>query len=186
MRKLASVSILPIAALLMSAAPEPSYIPLGKYEEGVVIPAGSPLKFRRFDSYDSAQFTGRLLIEGVFVIECEDCEPGSKGTSFHLTIIPDPAIAARLPHWKKHDNDIAIDITGAEAFIRSIVPPAKRKLLLSGKLDEVRGRTAIIVNRYEASLNCDSADYSARFVAVAKPGRLAKAETSGSYGCGFI
>ena len=46
--------------------------------------------------------------------------------------------------------------------MRAVTTAAQRHALLTGKLDEIRGRTAIIVDRYEASLDCDSADYSAR------------------------
>src|SRR4051795_7241798 len=114
MRKPARMVATSIAALFVSAAAEPGYMPLGKYDEGVVIPANSELKFSNFDAYDSAHFIGRISVEGVFVIDCGDCEPGITGTQLHLSIVPDPWIAARLPHWKKHDNDIAIDIVGAE------------------------------------------------------------------------
>jgi hypothetical protein len=101
-------------------------------------------------------------------------------------MIPDPAIAARLPHWKVHNNDFAIVITNAASFMRSISTPAQRKLLLSGRLDEVRGRAAIVVDDFEAGLDCDSANYSARFVAIAKPPRIAKIHLKGDFGCGMI
>jgi hypothetical protein len=185
MRSLVRIAAIAFAALIVSAAAKPTYIPLGKYGEGVVNPANSGLKFRRFDSYDSAHFDGQVLLEGVFIIDCADCEPGIKGTRLHLSIVPDLWIAARLPRWKKHDNDIAVDISGADSLLRTIVSPAKRSLLLSGKLDEIRGRTAIIVDRYTASLDCDSADYSAHFLAVAKRAKYAGIKTDGNYGCGF-
>lgn len=177
---------IPLAALIVGAAAGPSYIPLGKYDEGLVIPANSPVMFQHFDQYDSAQFRGTFVLEGVFVLDCDFCEPGYKDNEIRLSIIPDPAIAARLPHWKKHDNDIAIVITNAGSFMRAVSTPDQRRLLLSGKLDEVRGRAAIVVDQYEASLDCDSADYSARFVAIAQPPKIAKVEFKGDFGCGMI
>lgn len=186
MMKVARFAAIPLAALIFAGAPAPNYVPLGKYDEGVVIPAASPVTFHHFDQYDSALFRGQFLLEGVFVLDCDYCEPGYKDNQIRLSIVPDPAIAARLPHWKKHDNDIAIIITNAGSFMRAVSTPTQRKLLLSGKLDEVRGRAAIIVDHYEASFNCDSADYSARFVAIAKPPRIAKADLEGDFGCGMI
>ena len=185
MRILARVLAISIASLFVSATAEPLFLPLGKYDEGVMIPADSELKFGKFDTYDSAHFIGRIVVEGVFVIECWDCEPGIEGHRLKMSIVPDPQIAARLPRWKKHDNDIVIGLVGAEPLIRAFVSPDQRKLLLSGRLDEIRGRTAIIVDRYTASLDCDSADYSARFVAIAKATKLADTRTNGNYGCGF-
>lgn len=186
MTKLARIAAIPLAALILAAAPAPTYVPLGKYDEAVVIPAASPVTFHHFDQYDSALFSGQFRLEGEFVLDCDYCEPGYKDNQIRLSIVPDPAIAARLPHWKKHDNDIAIVITNAGSFIRAVSTPTQRKLLLSGKLDGVRGRAAIVVDRYKASLDCDSADYSARFVAIAKPPRIAKVEFKGEFGCGMI
>lgn len=186
MTKPARLAAVPLAALLVGAAPAPAYIPLGKYDEGVVVPADSPVKFRHFEHYDTARFSGRFVLEGVFILDCDYCEPGYKDNQIRLSIVPDPAIAARLPHWKVHDNDIAIVIANAASFLRAVSTPTQRELLLSGKLDEVRGRAAIVVDQYEASLECDSADYSARFVAIAKPPIIAKAELKGNFGCGMI
>ena len=180
------IAIIPMAALIVGAAPAPTYMPLGQYDEGIVIPASSPVTFRQFDQYDSAQFSGRFVLEGVFVLDCDMCEPGYKDNEIRLSIIPDPAIAVRLPHWQVHQNDLAIVITNAASFLRAVSTPTQRKLLLSGKLDEVRGRAAIVVDQYEAHLDCDSADYSARFVAIAKPPKVAKVEVNGAFGCGMI
>ena len=186
MKRLSRMVALAVAAVTVGAAPAPHYVSLGKYDEAVVIPAGSPVTFERFDQYDSAHFKGRFVLEGAFILDCDYCEPGYKDNEIRLSIVPDPAVAARLPHWKVHDNDIAIAITNAASFIRAMSTPDQRRLLLSGKLDEIRGRTAIVVDDYEASLDCDSADYSARFVAIAKPPQVAKVEVNGDFGCGMI
>ena len=186
MKMRTALAAVPIAALILGAAPPPSYVPLGKYDEAVVIPASSPVKFHHFDQYDSALFSGRFVREGVFVLDCDYCEPGAEDNQIRLSIVPDPAIAARLPHWKKHDNDIAIVISNGGAFVRAVSTSIQRQLLLSGKLDQVRGRAAIVVDHYEASLDCDSAGYSARFVAIAKAPKIAKVEIGDNYGCGMI
>lgn len=180
------IAIVPLTALMVGATPAPTYVPLGQYDEGIIIPADSPVTFKHFGQYDSAQFSGRFVLEGVFILDCGYCEPGYNDNQLRLSIVPDPAIAARLPHWKVHDNDIAIVITNAGSFMRSVSTIDQRRLLLAGKLDEVRGRAAIVVDHYEASLDCDSAGYSARFVAIAKPPRLAKIELNGNFGCGMI
>jgi len=186
MKVAARLALLSVAPLIVGAASGPAFVPLGKYGEGVLVPANSPVTFRHFDEYDSAQFSGRFVLEGEFVLDCDFCEPGYKDNEIRLSIIPDKAIAARLPHWKMHHNDLAIVITNAAAFLRSISTPAQRKSLLSGRLDQVRGHAAIVVDHFEASLDCDSADYSARFVAIAKPPRIAKVRLKGDFGCGMI
>jgi hypothetical protein len=187
MSRIPHTVLIAVVPLLMSAAPPGETIPLGKYDEAMVIPAGSPVQFQGFGQYyNSARFSGKFVLEGIFVLDCDYCEPGYKDNQIRLSIIPDPAMADRLPHWKKHDNDIAIVITNAASFMRAVSTPAQRRLLLAGKLDEVRGRAAIVVDQYEASLDCDSASYSARFVAIAKPPKLAKVKVNGDFGCGMI
>jgi hypothetical protein len=186
MRMAARLALLSLAPMTIGATPAPTFVPLGKYGEGVLVPANSPIMFRQFNEHDSAQFSGRFVLEGVFVLDCDSCEQGYKDNEIRLSMIPDPAIAARLPHWKVHNNDFAIVITNAASFMRSISTPAQRKLLLSGRLDEVRGRAAIVVDDFEAGLDCDSANYSARFVAIAKPPRIAKIHLKGDFGCGMI
>jgi hypothetical protein len=185
--RLTRVLMTPLGLALVSALPPATLVPLGKYDEALVIPANSPVTFQHFGQYyDSAEFTGRFLLEGTFILDCDYCEPGYKDNQLRLNIIPDAAIAASLPHWKRHDNDIAITITDAGRFIDAISKSTERKALLSGKLTEIRGHAAIIVDRYEAGLECDSANYTARFVAVAKPPRIAKIEPKGDFGCGMI
>src|ERR1043165_2372059 len=105
MRIAAHLALLSLAPMIIGATSAPTFVPLGKYGEGLLVPANSPVTFRHFDKYDSAQFSGKFVLEGVFVLDCDVCEPGYKDNEIRLTIIPDPAIAARLPHWKKHDND---------------------------------------------------------------------------------
>jgi hypothetical protein len=178
------ILMIPLALIVVGAALPAKYIPLGKYDEGLVIPAGSPVSFERFGQYDRARFRGKFTVEGIFVVDCDYCEPGYKDNELHLSVVPDPSTAARLPHWKVHDNDIKIDITNAGPFILLITTPDERQRLLSGKLDEIRGRAALVVDQYEAGLDCDSANYSARFVAVAKAPTLANVEPKGDFGCG--
>ena len=69
MKFLARVAVLPLVALSVSAAPPAQTIPLGKYGEAIAVPVDSPVKFRRFNQYDRAEFTGRFVPEGTFVLE---------------------------------------------------------------------------------------------------------------------
>ena len=187
MRSSARIAAIATAPMILGAAHGPQYVPLGQYDESMVIPTNSPVTFRNFGKHhDSAYFSGRFLLEGVFILDCDYCERGYKDNRLRLIIVPDPAIAARLPHWKRHDNDIAIAVTDAGPFIDAISTSEQRESLLSFKLSEIRGRAAIIVDRYEASLDCDSADYSAHFLAIAKPAEVAKVEPKGNVGCGMI
>ena len=150
-----------------------------------MIPAGSTVKFQRFEHDDRAYFSGKLIIQGTWVLDCDYCEPGQKDNELHLSIVPDTATIARLPRWKRHNNDIRIDLTDADRFIRSVSTVDERKRLLAGILMEIRGHAAIVVDHYEATLECDAASYSARFVGVAQVAKRANLPTDGDYGCGY-
>jgi hypothetical protein len=185
------LALFPIALLLVGASPAEKLIPLpGDDAEALVVPAASPVRFAGFnksgDQAYGAHFSGRFVVEGTFVLDCNFCEPGVKDNQLSLSIVPDASTAARLPHWKVHDNEIAIGITRADSFIRTISTPEERSRLLSGKLDQIKGRATLVLDHFEADLDCDSADYSARFVAVAKAPVRDKVELAGDYGCGGI
>jgi hypothetical protein len=187
----AKFGAIPFLVLLLGTAPADQVIPLpGGYGEAIIVPAGSPVRLARFNKegseYVGARFDGRFVVEGTFVLDCNYCEPGENDNQLSLNLVPDAAISSRLPHWKVHNNQIAIDVMGADSFIRTISTADERRRLLSGELDEIRGRTTLVLDHFEAGLDCDSADYSARFVAVARAPIRKKLELAGDFGCGGI
>jgi len=80
MKLAACLALLSLTPMVVGATAAPTFVPLGQYEEGIVIPASSPVTFQHFDEYDSAQFSGQFVLEGVFVLDCDFCEPGYKET----------------------------------------------------------------------------------------------------------
>lgn len=185
------LALLPLAALIVSASPGPQIIPLpgeDSYGEALIIPADSPVKFQRFDQYGRAHFSGRFALTGKFSWGCEwDCDGSTsvnEAENFDLQLIPDADVAARLPRWKVHDNDIAVSISGASRFTHSITTSLQRADLASGRLEDVEGRVSITVDQFETGLDCDSANASARFVAVTQAPKLGKVDLSGNFGCG--
>lgn len=185
MNALARLALIPCGLLMLGAAPSDRLIPIGEYGEAIVIPAGSTVKFQRFEHDDHAYFSGKLIVEGTWVLDCDYCEPGQKDNELRLSIIPDAATIARLPRWKRHDNDIRIDLWGADRFIALISTADERKRLFAGTLKEIRGHAALAVDRYEAGLECDSASYSARFVGLVQVAKRSNLPTDGDYGCGY-
>jgi hypothetical protein len=132
--------------------------------------------------------TGRIVVHGTSVINCDSlaCEPGVAGQSLHFSLIPDKASIPHLPRWKRHDNDIWIDISNADRFIRSVTTVDERKRLIAGRLPDIRGQAALLLDHYEAGLDCDSANSSARFVGIAQVAKRANLPTDGDYGCGSV
>ena len=185
MKASARLTILALATLAIAAMPAVKSVPVGKYGEAILIPASSPVRIQSIEHDDRVRFRGRFIVEGRWVLNCDWCERGQKDNELYLSIIPDAATVARLPRWKNHNNDIRIDLTNADAFIRKVSTADERKRLLAGTLTDIRGHAAIVVDNYEAALECDSASYSARFVGTAQTVRRADLPTDGSYGCGY-
>ena len=186
MNVFARLAVLPIAALLISAAPAAQEIPWrGSGSRWVlVVPHGSPVKFRGWHEYGYARFEGRFVLTGEYALTLTDnCERPGTEDCLTLDIEPDPAIAARLPHLKD-DSDVWITIRDERRFLRSIAGPQQRAALLAGKIRSVTGRTSIVVDQLWAGGDCEQAWYSARFVAIAKPSKLARTEFTGGFGCG--
>jgi hypothetical protein len=182
----ALIALLSLA--LASAAPPPkaTFIPWtpGNYE-GLLIPAASPIHFTRWDKEHYAHFSGRFILTGTFVYGCNvECGPPMQSADIEADVIPDPAMAARLPRWKLRNGDLLIYLVDGERLAKQIVTRNERAALLAGKVPDVRKHVAIVVDDFQAGIECDSAFYSARFIAIAKPVQVARGKTEPNYGCG--
>jgi hypothetical protein len=186
MNRIARLAVLPLAALLVSATPASQVIPFPDVDgEALIVPADSPVKFTHFDKYGVAHFTGRFVLTGTFFIQgCEETCRGLTEDDLDVDVFPEPALEARLPHWKVHNNDILVSIRPERRLMRVITNARQRAALIDGKTGDMRGHIAIVVENFQASLECDSANFSARFIAVAKAPQVAHVEFSGNYGCG--
>jgi len=183
-RKLALLAIVPLALLVLGAAPGDQAIPHPRYEgEALIIPPDSPIQFRGFDENGVAHFSGRFVLAGRFYVEgCSESCPGATEEDLGVSVFPDPALEARLPHWKVHNNNIALELS-EKRLMNMITGPQQRAALIAGKTTGIRGRIAIVVDEFETGIECDSAYFSARFVAVAKQAKIANVEFNGNYGC---
>lgn len=186
-----SAALLGVLALVLTPAPglaaQPDRVVAVGDGEALVIPAASPLELSGV-GLDTAAFSGRLLVTGIFTYEgcgrakC-DGQPLDDG-DLELRIVPDPAVAAGLPHWKARRNKVAITLDNPEDFLRSVITPEQRAALRSGKLPRVTGRVAIVVDRFRTEIECDSVNDYARFVDFAKPATIEPLRVAGHFGCG--
>jgi hypothetical protein len=173
------------ALLLVGAAPGARIIPRPGGGPALVIPAASPVKFKGFDENGVAPFNGKFTLTGRFVYDCPaDCEPPMTEDDVELVIIPDPEIAEQLPHWQDRGTGMVIYVDGYETAKRQIATQRQVDELLAGKIPQVSGRLSMVADHYSADLGCDNSPYySARFVAFAKPPRLALRQVDANYGC---
>jgi len=183
---LSRIAMLPLAVLLISTAPAGQVIPFPDVEgEALIVPADSPVKFTHFDKYGVAHFTGRFVLTGTYFIEgCEQDCPGFDENDLDVDVFPDPELEAHLPHWKVHNNDISMSIRPERKLLGLITNSQQRAALTNGKANDIRGHISIVVEDFETSLECDSANFSARYVGLFKAPKIAHVEFKGNYGCG--
>jgi hypothetical protein len=186
MNILARIAALPLALILASAVPADAIIPLpGLDGEAIVVPHDSPVRFRGWGKEDTAHFSGSFVLSGTYSYGCEFCDDWPiKEDELSLKIVPDPALASRLPHWKIRSGDMAIFLKQSEKLNRAIGSPGERRALRSGKLDDIHGRITILVDHFDAAIECDGATYLARFVSVVRRPTVQRDKLDGSYGCG--
>ncbi|MEO6359345.1 MAG: hypothetical protein ABIO43_02065 [Sphingomicrobium sp.] len=188
-RNLAAFAAPGLALLLAGAAPADRVIPLPEADdEALIIPADSPVKFRGFDKYGVAHFSGKFVLTGSFTYGCwSSCAdyngPVTEGY-LDVRIEADPELAARLPHWKLRKGPMLVLINREQRFARTVATREQHRSLLSGKLGSVQGRAAIIVDDFRTGIECDSENHSARFISLAKLPKIAKVDFDGDYGCG--
>ena len=177
------VAALVPALLLFGATPAARVIPFPKTDDALVIPGDSPVRFQRFGKQDTAYFTGRFILTGQFRLECDFCEGSGTENDLELYIVPDPALAARLPHWRKYNDDNRIFIKRKGTLVRSLGNRTERLEIAAGKRDDIHGRIAIMVDDFRLSIECDSASITARYVAMVKPPQLAMTKYAIEGGC---
>jgi hypothetical protein len=131
--------------------------------EAIVIPAGSSMRLASFEreSEINAAFQGRFTLSGAYEI-------GGYGEDSIATIRPDKKSRDALPYWRDRGGPHEIYLTNAWAFAVAVAPGAQLQKLKAGKVDLVRGRVTIVADDYQASIECDTAGFSARFVSVVR------------------
>lgn len=185
MRRQPRVAAAALAMLLLGARPADRIVPHPEGGPALVIPAGSPVRFIGFTKDGGARFTGRFELSGTFVYHCEvECEPGMKERDLSFGIVPDPDLAKRMPHWQDRGNGMVVDLSPIESLRGKIASPKAVAELLAGKVPDIRGHIVVIASNYSADYGCDySPYYSARFISVVKPPKLASNDAEPNYGC---
>jgi hypothetical protein len=182
---LAGLAALFIAVIPAGAAPGDTVIARPGGGPALIVPAASPVRFTGFDENGVARFSGRFLLTGSFVYDCPaDCDPGMTRDDVELQLIPDPELAARLPHWQDRGDRMVVEISTFKNIEPIIAGGHTLDDLLTGKISDVRGRLEIRVYDFAADFGCDySPYYSAQFEALAKPIQVADVPIDGNVRC---
>ena len=146
--------------------------------EAIIVPAGSPLRLVSFprDFYSSAAFRGQFTLSGKYEI-------GADADNTVATVWPDEPWRKLLPYWRRHGGPREIDISNAEAFAEAVIPHEMLQKLKAGKVPSVRGRVTIVADDYKSSIECDAANFSARFISIVNPPLRVAANPTSEEGC---
>ena len=179
------VAAVAMALFLAGAGPGDRVVPYPLGGPALIIPAASPVRFAGFTKDGEARFKGRFELSGTFVYHCEvECEPGMKESDLSLGIMPDPALAKRMPHWKGRGDGLIVDLSATEPLRGRIASPKQIAAMLAGKVPEIRGHISVMATDYSAGYGCDySPYYSARFLSLVKKAELAQNKVEPNFGC---
>jgi hypothetical protein len=132
--------------------------------EALLIPAANTMRLVQSarDGMSMATFRGRFTLSGRYLIE---------GQAEETSVIfwPDRKSLATLPYWRQRGGPEEMYITNGWAFAQAVAPKDRLQKLQAQTLSGIRGRVTIIADDYETSIECDDADFFARFVSVVKP-----------------
>ena len=157
-----------LGLLSLAAAPQAAEYPLDDVEgEALVVPAISPVKFAGLEQH-LGRFSGEFTLEGTLVYRCEvDCDVPIDPRNLAAFVIPNGSQARTLPYWKTRQSEIRIRFENGEDLADAVIGATERKALLDGTVADVRKRVSLKVDDFRLGIDCDSASYSARFVALA-------------------
>jgi hypothetical protein len=183
----AMIAVLALALVSAAPATQPTIVPLsGMNDEALVIPAASPVQFTGFAKEGTtANFSGGFVLTGTFVYGClMECTAPLDSNQLEAFVVPDPEFAATLPSWKLRGGVKRIYLWNGDALAGKVVRTEERAALLAGKVADIRRQVAINIEDFAAGIECDSASYTARFIALAKPPEIASAKLDAIQGCG--
>lgn len=132
-----------------------------------------------------ATFAGRFVLTGEFTYGCRvDCTAPIDPEGMALQVVPDPALAKRLPYWGYgKPKPIVIEIFNADLFVARAISEDQMRKLRSGELAFVTGRVVMEVEALRTGIECDSVWYGADLVRVLEA-PVPKAVPPAGGGCG--
>jgi hypothetical protein len=174
-------SVIAAFAFLFAVASSVSAEPQISFDGGIdriAVPANSPIRYAGMhkEHGDSvALFRGKFLLTGTYYYGDNDFnDSGDEKPSEYVFdpqayIIPDRDIAERLPHFVIRNGKQTIFLTNPVAFARAAVTKQEARRVRCRTCGDATGRIAIWVDRFSASIDCDSPSYDVHFLSVANP-----------------
>ena len=175
-------------ALLPAAQARPAERLVNNSQQGVVyaIPKDSPFKVEK-KSIDGVYFSGQVQVTGKYVYGRNNPadEVGIANPKPDLYFMPDDQSRWLLPYLKERGAVAGFYFRNADAFLKAVVAPDLAAKVRAEKIRSITGEVTIIVESFYATVECDTAMYSASFVrAVTEPHVMAQKSYAEAISCG--
>lgn len=151
----------------LSLADSAKRIPLPDKADTIVVPVGSTLHFRAFDTENTATFDGAIELSGIYYYGDNPLDDGTIERT--LTLVPDAATKARMPHYKERGIPDSIWIDGADGFAKAVVSKDQLTALHKKNAKQLSGHIDMMADGFTMGIECDAPNMSAHFLSVVKP-----------------
>ena len=157
-------------------------------QQGVVyaIPKDSPFKVEK-KSIDGVYFAGQVQLTGKYVYGRNNPadEVGIAYPKPDLYFMPDDQSRWLLPYLKERGAVAGFYFRNADAFLKAVVAPDLAAQVRAEKIRSISGDVTIVIESFYATVECDTAMYSANFVrAVTDPQVMAQKSYAETISCG--
>jgi hypothetical protein len=176
-----AVAAFVIALVATSSARADREIPFNT--DRITIPADSPVHYsgssKKYGDEPVANFPGKFLLTGTYYYGDNDFnDSGDQNPSKYVFdpqayIVPDAAIAARLPHFVKRGGPSFIFLKNPAAFARVALPDQMAQRVRCRTCGTTSGHIAIWIDQLTVGIVCDNPDYEVRFLSVDRPSKAA-------------
>lgn len=157
-------------------------------QQGIVyaLPTQSPFRLEK-KADDGVQFSGRAVISGKYVYGRNNPadEVGIANPKPDLYFMPDDQSRLLLPYLQERGTVAGFYFRNADAFLKEVVAPDLAAKVRAEKIRSITGEVTIVIENFYATIECDSAMYSASFVrAVTDPHVMAQKSYAAAISCG--
>jgi hypothetical protein len=152
----------------------------------VAVPNGSPLTLKKMDM-DGVHFAGQVRLTGEYVYGYESSYVSDTGwrPEADLYFVPDAASRALLPYSHEDGPAYGLRLSNRDAFLSKALSRTTISKIAARKIQSVRGRLTIWIDRYTVSVSCGTASYTAHFLRFESPREVvASSRFAQPAGCG--
>jgi hypothetical protein len=138
-------------------------LPMPDNADTIMYSEKGPLRLKSFGSDNTANFNGVFELSGTYYYGRNTLDDGSLETTLYF--LPDRATASRLPRFKVRGQPRSIYLSNEAGFAREVIPAYERTGLKKDKF--LSGHADILVDQFQAGIQCDAPYFNAHFLRVA-------------------